>query len=181
VESALREGGDLLALGGAFDPSLQDGDVDKKIVAALDRISQAYRALLQEEAQGRSLSPIQARFLVHLLYHPGELGRVGRLAVEFGLSRTTVSDAVRTLESKGLVRREPWSRDARVASLKLTPAGEEAASGPTVPSMSPRRKSTRPLATIRAVSPASSHIRSNPGVRRPCGPGSLEDARQAVR
>jgi DNA-binding MarR family transcriptional regulator len=116
-------------LGGAFEPSLQHVDVDKKIVAALDRISQAYRVLLQEEAQGRSLSPIQARFLVHLLHHRDELGRVGRLAEEFGLSRATVSDAVSTLESKGLVRRELWPRDGRVASLKLTPAGEEAAAG----------------------------------------------------
>ena len=114
---------------GAFDPYSQHGDVDKKIVAALERISQAYRVLLQQEAQGRGLSPIQARFLVHLLHHPGELGRVGRLAEEFGLSRATVSDAVRTLEYKGLVRREPWPRDGRVATLSLTPAGEEAATG----------------------------------------------------
>jgi DNA-binding MarR family transcriptional regulator len=112
---------------GAFDPSSQHGDVDKKIVAALERISQAYRVLLQQEAQGRGLSPIQARFLVHLLHHPGELGRVGRLAEEFGLSRATVSDAVRTLESKGLVRKELWPGDGRVATLRLTPAGEEAA------------------------------------------------------
>jgi len=115
--------------GGAFDPSSQHGNVDKKIVAALERISQAYRVLLQEEAQGRGLSPIQARFMVHLLHHPGELGRVGRLAEEFGLSRATVSDAVRTLNYKGLVRREPWPRDGRVVTLRLTPAGEEAAAG----------------------------------------------------
>ena len=116
-------------MGGAFDPSSQHGDVDKKIVAALERISQAYRVLLQEEAQERSLSPIQARFLVHLLHHGDELGRVGRLAEEFGLSRATVSDAVGTLETKGLVCREPWPRDGRVATLRLTPEGEEAAVG----------------------------------------------------
>ena len=137
MEPTVCEGGGFLALddsaargdweGGAFDPSSQHGDVDKKIVAALDRISQAYRVLLQEEAQGRNLSPIQARFLVHLFHHRDELGRVGRLAEEFGLSRATVSDAVRTLESKGLVRRELWPRDGRVANLRLTPAGEEAA------------------------------------------------------
>ena len=114
-------------VGGAFDPSSQHGDVDKKVVAALERLSQAFRVLLQEEAQGRGLSPIQARFLVHLLHHGDELGRVGRLAEEFGLSRATVSDAVRTLEAKGLVRRESWPRDGRVATLRLTPAGEEAA------------------------------------------------------
>ena len=116
-------------VGGAFDPSSQHGDVDKKIVAALERISQAYRVLLQEEGQGRGLSPIQARFLVHLLHHPDELGRVGRLAEEFGLSPATVSDAVRTLESKDLVRREQWPGDGRVAILRLTPSGERAAVG----------------------------------------------------
>jgi DNA-binding MarR family transcriptional regulator len=116
-------------MSGAFDPSSQHGDVDKKIVAALERLSQAYRVLLQVEAQGRRLSPIQARFLVHLLHHGNELGRVGRLAEEFGLSRATVSDATRTLEAKGLLRRKPWSRDGRVATLRLTPAGNEVAVG----------------------------------------------------
>ena len=116
-------------MGSAFEPSSQHGDVDKKIVAALERLSQAFRMLLQEEAQGRGVSPIQARFLVHLLHHGDELGRVGHLAKEFGLSRATVSDAVSALETKGLVRREAWPRDGRVAILRLTPSGEEAAAG----------------------------------------------------
>ena len=73
-----------------FEPSSQHGDVDKKVVAALERLSQAFRVLLQEEAQRHSLSPIQARFLVHLLHHDDELGRVGRLAEEFGLQRIVI-------------------------------------------------------------------------------------------
>lgn len=112
-----------------FEPSSQHGDVDKKVVVALERLSQAFRVLLQEGAQRQSLSPIQARFLVHLLHHGDELGRVGRLAAEFGLSRATVSDAVGTLEAKGLVRREQWPRDGRVATVRLTPEGEEVAAG----------------------------------------------------
>ena len=118
-----------LGMDSVFEPSSQHGDVDKKVVAALERLSQAFRVLLQEEAQRQNLSPIQARFLVHLLHHGDELGRVGRLAAEFGLSRATVSDAVGTLEAKGLVRREPWPRDGRVATLRLTPEGEEVAVG----------------------------------------------------
>ena len=114
---------------GVFEPSSQHGDVDKKIVAALERLSQAFRVLLQEEAQKRNLSPTQARFLVHLLHHGDELGRVGRLAEEFGLSRATVSDVVGILEAKGLVRREPWPRDGRVVTLSLTPEGEKVAAG----------------------------------------------------
>ena len=112
-----------------FEPSSQHRNVDKKVVVALERLSQAFRVLLQEEAQRQNLSPIQARFLVHLLHHGDELGRVGRLAAEFGLSRATVSDAVGTLEAKGLVRRAPWPRDGRVATLRLTPEGEEIAAG----------------------------------------------------
>ena len=118
-----------LGMDSVFEPSSQHGDVDKKIVAALERLSQAFRVLLQEEAQRQSLSPIQARFLVHLLHHSDELGRVGRLAAEFGLSRATVSDAVGTLEAKSLVYREPWLRDRRVATLRLTAEGKEVAAG----------------------------------------------------
>ena len=118
-----------LGMDSVFEPSSQHGDVDKKIVAALERPSQAFRVLLQEEAQRQSLSPIQARLLVHLLHHSDELGRVGRLAAEFGLSRATVSDAVGTLEAKSLVYREPWLRDRRVATLRLTAEGKEVAAG----------------------------------------------------
>ena len=118
-----------LGMDSIFEPFSQHGDVDKKVVVALERLSQAFRVLLQEGAQRQSLSPIQARFLVHLLHHGDELGRVGRLAAEFGLSRATVSDAVGTLEAKGLVRREQWPRDGRVATLRLTLEGEEVAAG----------------------------------------------------
>jgi DNA-binding MarR family transcriptional regulator len=110
-----------------FEPSSQHGDVDKKIVASLERLSQALRVLLREEAQEHGLSPIQAQFLVHLLFHGFGLRRVGRLAREFDLTRATVSDAVSSLEKKGLVEREHWPEDKRVATLRLTPAGKEVA------------------------------------------------------
>jgi DNA-binding MarR family transcriptional regulator len=110
-----------------FEPSTQHGDVDKKIVASLERLSQVFRVLLRGEAQGRGLSPIQARFLVHLLHHGAALRRVSQLAREFELTSATVSDAVGSLEEKGLIRREPWPHDKRVATLRLTPTGEHTA------------------------------------------------------
>jgi DNA-binding MarR family transcriptional regulator len=116
-------------VGSPFEPSSQHGDVDKKIVASLERLSQAFRVLLRAEAQEHGLSPIQAQFLVHLLFHGPDLRRVGRLAEEFDLTRATVSDAVSSLEKKGLVERGPWPEDRRVATLRLTPPGEEAARG----------------------------------------------------
>ncbi len=107
-----------------YDPSAPHGDVDSKVVAALDRLGEVFRLLLREKAQEYGLSPIQARFLVYLLHHGVELRRVSQLAREFGLTQATVSDAVDSLEAKGFVGREPWPADRRVVTLRLTPEGE---------------------------------------------------------
>ena len=114
-------------MGSVFDPSAQHDDVDARIVAALERLSQYFRVRLREEARRRNLSPIQAQFLIHLLHHDVELRRVSQLAREFDLTQATVSDAVASLETKGLVRREQWPDDRRVVTLRLTPEGEKLA------------------------------------------------------
>jgi DNA-binding MarR family transcriptional regulator len=116
-------------LGSVFDPSAQHDDVDARIVAALERLSQVFRVQLREEARRRNLSPIQAQFLIYLLHHDVELRRVSQLAREFDLTQATVSDAVASLKTKGLLRREQWPDDRRVVTLRLTPDGEELASG----------------------------------------------------
>ena len=110
-----------------FEPHSQHGDVDSKIVASLERLSQVFRLLLREEANERNLSPIQAQFLIYLLYHNIELRRVGQIAKEFNLTRATVSDAVSSLEEKELISRDPWPEDKRVVTLRLTPRGKELA------------------------------------------------------
>jgi DNA-binding MarR family transcriptional regulator len=110
-----------------FGPSSQQGGVDGKIVASLERLAQVFRVLLREEAHKRDLSPIQAQFLVYLLFHDVKLRRVSRLAEEFDLTRATVSDAVSSLEKKALIQRESWPEDMRVVTLRLTPAGEKLA------------------------------------------------------
>lgn len=110
-----------------FEPSTQHGDVNKKIVASLERLSQVFRTLIRGEAQKRGLSPIQAQFLVHLFHHGDAHRRVSQLAREFDLTRATVSDAIGSLEKKGLITREAWPDDKRVAALRLTPTGEHTA------------------------------------------------------
>jgi DNA-binding MarR family transcriptional regulator len=114
-------------LGSVFDPSAQHDDVDAKIVAALERLSQVFRVRLREAARERDLSPTQAQFLIYLLYHEVELRRVSQLARDFDLTQATVSDAVASLETKGLVQREEWPEDRRVMTLWLTPDGEKLA------------------------------------------------------
>jgi DNA-binding MarR family transcriptional regulator len=114
-------------LGSVFDPCAQHSDVDAKLVAALERLSQVFRVRLREEARERDLSPTQGQFLIYLLYHDVELRRVSQLAREFDLTQATVSDAVASLETKGLVQREQWSEDRRVVTLWLTLEGEKLA------------------------------------------------------
>jgi len=96
-------------------------------VAALERIGHAMRLLLWDAVKGRGLSPVQAQILVHIQGHEGRLCRVGDIAREFGLTPATVSDSVRSLESKGLLQRTVWQSDARAATLSLTERGAEAA------------------------------------------------------
>ena len=110
-------------MGSVFDPSAQHDDVDAKVVAALERLSQVFRVRLREEAWERDLSPTQAQFLIYLLHHDVQLRRVSQLAREFDLTQATVSDAVASLETKELVKREEWPEDRRVVTLRLTPNG----------------------------------------------------------
>ena len=114
-------------MGSVFDLSAQHDDVDAKIVAALERLSQVFRVRLREEAWACDLSPTQAQFLIYLLYHDVELRRVSQLAREFDLTQATVSDAVASLETKKLIQREQWPEDRRVLTLRLTPDGEKLA------------------------------------------------------
>jgi DNA-binding MarR family transcriptional regulator len=114
-------------LGSVFDLSAQHDDVDAKIVAALERLSQVFRVRLREVAWEHDLSPTQTQFLIYLLHHDVELRRVSQLAREFDLTQATVSDAVASLETKGLIKREEWPEDQRVVTLRLTPDGEKLA------------------------------------------------------
>ncbi|MFN4219179.1 MAG: MarR family winged helix-turn-helix transcriptional regulator [Candidatus Bipolaricaulia bacterium] len=102
-------------------------DLDAKIVSALERLSHVLRTLLWEEAVESRLSPIQIQSLIYLRSHDERLCRVNQLAEEFGLTPATVSDAVSSLEDKGLLTREPHPDDRRAQILRLTPKGRRSA------------------------------------------------------
>lgn len=106
-----------------MEPSASEPGVDEKIVAAIERLARASRAMLQDAVKRRGLSPIQAQILTYLDTHDPRGARVGYLAREFNLTPATVSDSVSSLEAKGLLRREPTAGDARMSTLRLTGAG----------------------------------------------------------
>lgn len=111
-----------------FDLAHQGGDLDARLVAAAERLSQGLQVLLRRAARAHGLSPIQAQLLVYLRQRAaGDERRVGELARAFGVTAATVSDALGSLEAKGLARRTGGTRDARVVLAALTAAGRRRA------------------------------------------------------
>lgn len=110
-----------------FDLEHQNKSTDSRIVAALERISQAFRVLLWNESKELSLSPIQIQILIFLLYHSDEKRKVSYLADEFNLTKPTISDSIKVLEEKKLIRKEYEPHDTRSYVIYLTDTGKELA------------------------------------------------------
>jgi len=99
-------------------------ELNRVIVVALERLSQAFRTLLWDHAKQEKLSPIQIQFMVFIAAHPDRQSRVTDIAREFNLTPATVSDAVKSLENKGYIRKKANENDRRVQWLQLTSSGK---------------------------------------------------------
>ncbi|HTO36753.1 MAG TPA: MarR family winged helix-turn-helix transcriptional regulator [Flavobacterium sp.] len=111
-----------------FNLDHQNQNTESKIVAALERISQAFRVLLWQQSKEYSLSPIQVQILVFLLHHSNEKRKISYLADEFNMTKATISDTVKTLEQKELILKEFEPHDNRSYVISLTEKGEDIAS-----------------------------------------------------
>ncbi|GAB4246524.1 MAG: hypothetical protein Kow0027_07680 [Saprospiraceae bacterium] len=110
-----------------FELDYQNQDPDSKIVSALERIGSAFRALLWKDSLPLAISPIQAQILIFVLTHKDVYCTVSYLASEFNMTKPTLSEAVRSLESKGLVQKVPLPKDRRILTIHLTEEGEKTA------------------------------------------------------
>ncbi len=97
---------------------------DQKVIAALERISEAFKVLLQSKAKEHGLSPIQIQILLFVDGHAAGLSNVSQLAREFEVTKPTISDAVRVLHDKELLDKDFSSTDNRSYTLFLTKAGK---------------------------------------------------------
>lgn len=111
----------------AFDLEHQNLSIESKIVASLERVSQAFRVLLWNESKEFSLSPIQVQVLIFLLHHSQSKRKVSYLADEFNMTKATISDTVKTLEQKQLIHKEFEAHDNRSYTINLTEKGKEIA------------------------------------------------------
>lgn len=98
--------------------------VNEKIATAIERLSTIFRSALWEEAKQHQLSPLQTQILLFVACHAEELNNVSHLAKEFALTKATVSDAVRVLLEKQLLKKQA-SEDARGFNVALTSSGKK--------------------------------------------------------
>lgn len=108
-----------------FNPDHQETDVSSKIIAGLERISEAFKVLLWDKAKLLGLSPIQIQILIFIAYHKTEFCNVSHLAKEFNITKPTISDAIRVLDKKGLIIKEYSTSDSRSYSIGLSEIGTE--------------------------------------------------------
>lgn len=111
--------------GSSWDPDIQSENIDGKIVAAFQKIAETFRVMQWNQAKQHGISPIQLQILIFLQYHDPETCTVVYLAQEFSLTKATVSDAVKSLFGKKLVRKVANPTDNRSYYLMLTKAGKE--------------------------------------------------------
>lgn len=100
-------------------------ELNRKLLAATERLGRALRAARQHLATRHRVSLLQLQVLELLADQRPR--RVGDVAAELDVSQPTTSDALATLHTKGLVARLPHPTDSRVANVALTDAGAELA------------------------------------------------------
>lgn len=110
-----------------FDPSFQANDVESKIVVALERLSQVFRINLWRENKKYGLSPIQIQIIIFLNFQNDSKKTVTKLALEFNMTKATISEAVKILEKKQFIQREINPSDGRSYIFQLTEKGIDAA------------------------------------------------------
>lgn len=111
-----------------FNLDNQNASLDSKIVAGLERLSQVFRILLWEKAKEYSLSPIQIQLLIFIQHHTKDKTTISYLAQEFNFTKPTISDAIKVLEQKKLIKKNIDNKDTRSYSIQLTIEGKKVVS-----------------------------------------------------
>ncbi len=112
----------------AFDRNEQQVNRNAKIIAGIERLSTLFRAALWEEAKQYNLSPLQVQILLFIAFHDAKQCSVTGLAREFAVTKATISDAVKVLLEKELLKKIS-GEDARGFLLALSATGKKYVTG----------------------------------------------------
>jgi len=104
---------------------MKQNDIDTKILEAIDRIARVQKFLLWDVAKYHGLTPLQAQILTFLSENKRENCNIKFLSLELHVSHSTVSDSVKTLLRKGLVKINVWEKNKHYKIIELTEKGKE--------------------------------------------------------
>ena len=99
--------------------------LESKILNGLERLSEVFKSLLWEKAKAYGISPIQIQILLFVSEHHDDICNVSYLAKEFGVTKATISDAVRILLKKEFLEKDLSPSDNRRYNLLLTNKGKK--------------------------------------------------------
>lgn len=111
-------------MGSVFDRNGHQANQRAKIIVGLERLSTLFRAALWEEAKQYNLSPLQVQILLFIAFHDTKQCSVTAIAREFAVTKATISDAVKVLLEKDLLKKNA-GYDARGFLLTLSAAGSK--------------------------------------------------------
>ena len=97
----------------------------QRIAQGLSKLGTALRHQAWRKASPQGLTPTQGQILTRLHAQPG--ATLAQVAEALAVRPATASDAVKSLEKKGLVSKARRPDDARQLALHLTPDGERIA------------------------------------------------------
>ena len=107
-----------------YNPEFQNSDLSHKIVFALDKISEYFKNSLREKGKEHKLSPIQIQILLFIDNHLEKYMTVNYISDEFNVTKATISDSIKALEKKSLVKKVKNKKDSRSFTLKLDTEGK---------------------------------------------------------
>lgn len=108
-----------------FDRHQHQGNLNSKLIVALERVSEIFRVLLWEKAKTYDLSPLQIQLLIFIRFHNQAHNKVTFLSQEFNMTKATISDAIKTLIKKGYLKKNQEETDKRSFFYTATGSGEE--------------------------------------------------------
>lgn len=94
-----------------FNLDYQQKDIDAKIIAGIERISEIIRILLWRESLKNSLNPTQIKILLSLLF--GKNINLKKIENFTSLDKTTLSKSIKNLERRGFIRKIRSINDKR--------------------------------------------------------------------
>jgi DNA-binding MarR family transcriptional regulator len=106
-----------------LSPEQQLTDLDARLVLSMQRLSDMLKAMQWEQARILGITPLQLQILLFVGNHTPAVNKAANIAAELQVSRPTISDAVGSLVTKGLLEMQNDKRDRRSFSLSLTATG----------------------------------------------------------